>query len=67
MHLHQANTLERIEPAGIDGRSEVPTQPAARDLGFSSPNGDEILALLKPDDRGAPIGWSQAHWLRALD
>lgn len=60
MHLHQANTLERIEPAGIDGRSEVPTQPVTREpWDFSSPNGDEILALLKPDDR------TRTHWLVA--
>jgi len=60
MHLHQANTLERIESAGIDGLGEVPTQPATRELwDFSSPNGDEILALLKPDDR------TRTHWLVA--
>jgi hypothetical protein len=60
MQLHQANTLERIEPAGNDGSSEVPTQPVTREpWGFSSPNGDEILALLKPDDR------TRTHWLVA--
>jgi hypothetical protein len=50
MQLHQANTLEEIRPAEADGSCEVPRQPAT--LGpwdFSSPNGDEVLALLKPD------------------
>jgi hypothetical protein len=60
MHLHQANTLERIESAGNEGRGEVPTHPAAREpWDFSSPNGDEILALLKPDDR------KRTNWLVA--
>ena len=50
MQLHQANTLERIEPAGDEGSSEVITRPATREpWDFSSPNGDEVLALLKPD------------------
>src|SRR5258707_10849537 len=50
MQLHQANTLERIESAGDEGSSEVITQPATGEpWDFSSPNGDEILALLKPD------------------
>jgi hypothetical protein len=50
MQLHQANTLEEIRPAEADGSCEVPRQPAT--LGpweFSSPHGDEVLALLKPD------------------
>ena len=52
MQLHQANTLERIERAGNEGSSEAPTQPVTREpWDFASPNGDEILALLKPDDR----------------
>ncbi len=60
MHLHQANTLERIEPAGNEGSSEVPAQPVTQEpWDFSSPNGDEILALLKPDDR------KRTHWLVA--
>jgi hypothetical protein len=66
MHLHQANTLERIESAGNEGRGEVPTHPAAREpWDFSSPNGDEILALLKPDgDRKSTI-WLVASALVA--
>ena len=60
MQLHQANTLGRIEPAGNEGSSEVPTLPAAREpWDFSGPNGDEILALLKPDDR------KRTNWLVA--
>jgi hypothetical protein len=52
MQSYQANTLGRIESAGNRGSSEAPTQPAAREpWDFSSPSGDEILALLKPDDR----------------
>src|SRR5258708_5377146 len=50
MQLHQANTLEEIRPAEADGSCDVPRQPAT--LGpwdFSSPNGDEVLALLRPD------------------
>jgi hypothetical protein len=50
MPLHQANTLERIESAGDEGSSEVIAQPATGEpWEFSSPNGDEILALLKPE------------------
>ena len=60
MHLHQANTLERIEPAGNESSRQMPTQPVAREpWDFSSPEGDEILALLKPDDR------TRTHWLVA--
>jgi hypothetical protein len=49
MQLHQANTLEEIRPAEADGSCEVPRQPAALGPWVSSPNGDEVLALLKPD------------------
>jgi hypothetical protein len=50
MQLHQANTLQEIRPAEADGSCEVPRQPATLDpWDFSSPNGDEVLALLKPD------------------
>jgi hypothetical protein len=60
MQLHQANTLARIESAGNEGGSEVPTQRTAREpWDFSSPNGGEILALLKPDDR------KRTNWLVA--
>jgi hypothetical protein len=61
MQLHHANTLERIESAGDEGGSEVRTQPAAREpWDSSSPNGNEILALLKPDgDR------QRTYWLVA--
>src|SRR5260370_15224436 len=49
MQLDQANTLERIESGGDEGSSEVITEPATGETwDFSSPNGDEILALLKP-------------------
>jgi len=66
MQLHQANTLERIESAGDEGSSEVITQPATGEpWDFSNPNGDEILALLKPDgDRKRPI-WLVASALVA--
>jgi hypothetical protein len=50
MQLHHANTLETIESARDEGSSEVITQPVTGEpWDFSSPNGDEILALLKPD------------------
>jgi hypothetical protein len=50
MQLHHANTLETIDSARDEGSSEVITQPATGEpWDFSSPNGDEILALLKPD------------------
>ena len=50
MQLHHANTLETIELARDEGSSEVITQPATGEpRDFSSSNGDEILALLKPD------------------
>jgi hypothetical protein len=66
MQLHQANTLERIESAGDEGSSEVITQSATGEpWDFSSPNGDEILALLKPDgDRKRTI-WLVASALVA--
>ena len=45
MQLRQA---EKIKQAGGEGSSNVPTLPATSDLwDFSSPNRDEILALLK--------------------
>jgi hypothetical protein len=60
MQLHQANALGRIESAGNQGSREAPTQPAAREpWDFSSPSGDEILALLRPDDR------KRTNWLAA--
>jgi hypothetical protein len=50
MQLHHANTLETIESARDEGSSEVITQFATGEpRDFSSPNGDEILTLLKPD------------------
>jgi hypothetical protein len=50
MQFRQANTLERIEPAGDAPGNEVPTQPASADpWDFLLPNRDEVLALLKPD------------------
>jgi hypothetical protein len=68
MQLRQSNTLEKIEWAGDEVGSEVPTQPASRyPWDFSSPNRDEVLALLKPDgDRertiwlvaGFGLGWA---------
>jgi len=66
MRLHQANTLERILSAGDEGSSDVITQPATGEpWDFSNPNGDEILALLKPDgDRKRPI-WLVASALVA--
>jgi hypothetical protein len=66
MQLHQANTLERIESAGDEGSSEVITQPATGEpWDFSNPNGDEILALLKPEgDRKRTI-WLVASALVA--
>ncbi|SIO64040.1 hypothetical protein SAMN05443247_10131 [Bradyrhizobium erythrophlei] len=66
MQLHQANTLERIESAGDEGSSDVITQPATGEpWDFSNPNGDEILALLKPEgDRKRPI-WLVASALVA--
>ena len=62
MQLRQSNTLEKIEWAGDEVGSEVPTQPASRyPWDFSSPNRDEVLALLKPDgDRERTI------WLVAV-
>jgi hypothetical protein len=50
MQFHQANILEKIEPAGAVAGNEVPTQPASTaPWDFLSPNRDEVLALLKPD------------------
>jgi hypothetical protein len=50
MQLHHANTLETIESDRDEGSSEVITQPATGEpWDFSGLNGDEILALLKPD------------------
>src|ERR1700676_5305459 len=66
MQLHQANTLERIERAGNEGSSEVPTQPVTREpWDFASPNGDEILALLKPDGDRKRTNWLVAGALVA--
>jgi hypothetical protein len=45
MQFHQLSIVERIESAGDEAGSEVPTQPA---WDFLSPNRDEVLALLKP-------------------
>jgi hypothetical protein len=43
MQLHEANTLEKIESAGEEGSSDVPTQPATSNLwDFSSPNGERF-------------------------
>ena len=62
MQLRQSNTLEKIEWAGDEVGSELRTQPASGyPWDFSSPNRDEVLALLKPDgDRERTI------WLVAV-
>jgi hypothetical protein len=66
MQLHQAKTLEKIEPAGDEGSSEVPTQPATLEpWDFSSPNRDELLALLKPDSDRKRTIWLVAGALVA--
>ena len=66
MQLHQANTLEEIRPAEADGSCEVRRQPAALDpWDFSSPNGDEVLALLKPGGDRKRIIWLVAGALVA--
>src|SRR5260370_25494969 len=66
MQLQQVNTLERIESAGDEGSSEVITQPVTRKpWDFSSPNGDEILALLKPDGDRKRTNWLVAGALVA--
>jgi hypothetical protein len=48
MQLRQANALEKVEPAGDEGRGEIPTRPVTLDpWEFSSSRQDEVLALLK--------------------
>jgi hypothetical protein len=61
MQLRQSNTLEKIEWAGDEVGSEVPTQPASGyPSDFLSPNRDVVLALLKPDG-----GRKRTIWLVA--
>jgi hypothetical protein len=56
MQFHQVNTLE-YRPAEEVAPSHAPTQPASTyPWDFLSPNRDEVLALLKPDDRKRTIG-----------
>jgi hypothetical protein len=51
MQFHQVNTLE-YRPADDVAPGHAPTQPASTyPWDFLSPNRDEVLALLKPDDR----------------
>lgn len=51
MHFRQENTLE-YRPADDVAPGHTPTQPASTyPWDFLSPNRDEVLALLKPDDR----------------
>jgi hypothetical protein len=58
MQLRQSNTLERSEWAGDEVGSELPTQPASRyPWDFSSPNRDEVLALLRPDGHRERAVW----------
>jgi hypothetical protein len=66
MQLHQANTLKEIRPAEADDRSEAPRPPTTLDpWDFSSPNGDEVLALLKPDGDRKRTVWLVAAALVA--
>jgi hypothetical protein len=51
MQFQQVNTLE-YRPADEVAPGHAPTQPAStHPWDFLSPNRDEVLALLKPDDR----------------
>jgi hypothetical protein len=55
MQFHQVNTLE-YRPADEVAPGHAPTQPASTYLwDFLSPNRDEVLALLKPDERKRTI------------
>jgi hypothetical protein len=66
MQLHQANTLKEIRPAEADDRSEAPRPPTTLDpWDFSSPNGDEVLALLKPEGDRKRTVWLVAAALVA--
>jgi hypothetical protein len=50
MQFHQANTLEKYEPAEEVAGNQVPAQPASMyPWDFLSPDRDEVRALLKPD------------------
>ena len=57
MQFHQANTLEKYQPAEEVAAGQAPTRPASMyPWDFLSPNRDEVLALLKPgDDRKRTI------------
>jgi hypothetical protein len=66
MQFHQANTLEKIESAEDVAASQAPTQPAGMyPWDFLSPNRDEVLALLKPDDDRKRTIWLVAGALVA--
>ena len=66
MQFHQANTLEKIESAEDVAASQAPTQPASMyPWDFLSPNRDEVLALLKPDDDRKRTIWLVAGALVA--
>lgn len=55
MQFHQVNTLE-YRPADEVAPGHAPTQPAStHPWDFLSPNRDEVLALLKPDERKRTI------------
>jgi hypothetical protein len=50
MQLHQTNR-EKIEPAGrVGGKPAATTSAITHPWDFSSPNQEEVLALLKPSD-----------------
>jgi hypothetical protein len=66
MQVHHANTLGKIESAGDEGRSQVPTWPTTQDpWDFSSPNRDEVLALLKRGGDPTRTSWLVAGALVA--
>jgi hypothetical protein len=66
MQFHQANTLEKYGLAEEAAASHAPTQPASMyPWDFLSPNRDEVLALLKPDDDRKRTIWLVAGALVA--
>jgi hypothetical protein len=57
MQFQQANTLEEHGPADQVTASHAAVQPASmQPWDFSSPDRDEVLALLKPGDRKRTLG-----------
>jgi hypothetical protein len=57
MQFHQASTLEEYGRPEEVAASQPPMQPASIcPWDFLSPNGDEVLALLRPGDRKRTIG-----------